>query len=148
MCDFLIQVRRPHLPNPLKRETISDRLSWNLCLWWAFTVDWSPILSPENRIFRAVPIPCALKHMRILFQYTVQLLIILAIDFSNPFFSVSFLNWTTNNSKCWSNSSIKEQLCYIICSWVLVNYNTGIRKKVPVTFPIICICHNPHSPWF
>ncbi len=49
-----------YLPNPLNSDTISPRVSWNgmepfLCS--GVTVDSGPIESPENRIFKAVPIP-------------------------------------------------------------------------------------------
>ena len=46
-----------YLPKALNNETISVLLSWNLFLELALTIDCGPIPSPENRIFKAVPIP-------------------------------------------------------------------------------------------
>ena len=42
-------------------ETISVLLSWNFLFEPALTVDEGPMPSPENRIFRAVPIPWVWK---------------------------------------------------------------------------------------
>lgn len=46
-----------YLPKALKSATISVRVSWKSALKLALTVESGPIALPENKIFRAVPMP-------------------------------------------------------------------------------------------
>lgn len=53
----IIKVLQSYLPNALNKATISVLVNWKSALKSALTVESSPILLPENRIFKAVPIP-------------------------------------------------------------------------------------------
>lgn len=114
-----------YLPNALKRETISVLLSWKRCLWLALTVDCSPTLSPENRIFRAVPIPCIWCEK--INKFTVNSLNLFQIAFSVITFCFFHNLWGFFRKK----STFP---------------GTG-NFHLPVISPTAYTCHIQHNPW-